>query len=714
MTQASAATNTAAVERTTLDRFLAVVPAAVAGLTLLSILLWEASALKSPIIFGDELEWSMISRAIAHTGHGARLGQPTGFRSFFAYLISPWWRLSSTHAAYTAIKYWDTLVMAAAAVPVYLLGRTLVPTRWAAVAALGTLCTSAYFYAPLLLPETLAFPAFCLCAYVSVQALAGRGRPWTVTAVLLSIAVIGVRTQLAMALLALALAAAWLWVVGPRGRRFRSGWSLADHVGAALLLIGAFVVLNRFASPHAQQWSYVTQSFKGRIWHLGLESGSAFAIGLAILPAIGGLASLWVPERRHDAQWRAFAAYFAASIVSFGTYTGVKAAWNSTQVFTRVEERNLIYLGPLFLIGTVIVLSSRRIWLPGVLAATAFVAWLVLGYGYQLDYPYSDSPGYGIATMANRAFYWTQTDIRIAIGVTLVVSLSVLLLKRSARIPRTAASAGVGLALLTAAVWMTAGQVTSARGAQNAAQQSIDHLVHPLNWVDQATHGAGVTYLGQNIQAPLGLWLTEFWNRSIEHVYTLDGSAPGPGPTVTPDLKKPDGTLRVDPGLSYVLADGGVTLAADPIRQHGTLILYRLRSHPWKLRQTVIGRTGDGWFQSYGAYAYFGPDRSGTLSLQIQSTLCPPKAPVQYATIRVGPVALDEQRAPVVRRATYVRRVVVPTCADTVRSRLLSFAVKTPVAVEVRIAPTISPAAYGVNSDTRQLGAQIGFGFKGH
>ena len=140
MIQAATATQRAA-ERTRLDRFIAAVPVAVAGLTLLALLLWEASALKSPIIFGDELEWSMISRAIAHTGHGARLGAPTGFRSLFAYLIAPFWLLPSTHSAYTAIKYVQTIVMALAAIPVFLLARTLVSTRWAAAVALGTLCT---------------------------------------------------------------------------------------------------------------------------------------------------------------------------------------------------------------------------------------------------------------------------------------------------------------------------------------------------------------------------------------------------------------------------------------------------------------------------------------------------------------------------------------------------------------------------------------------
>jgi hypothetical protein len=728
VTQAAAAAPRAA-ERSRLDRFLAVLPAAIAALVLLALLLWEASALKSPLVFGDELEWSMISRAIAHTGHGARLGEPTGFRSFFAYLIAPFWRLSTTHAAYTAIKYLQTIVMALAAVPVYLLARTLVSTRWAAAVALGTLCTSAYVYGPLILPEALAYPTFALCAYASVQALAGRGRRWTIAAIVLSLLAIGVRNQLAMALAALALAAAWLWVVGPRGKRLRAGWSVADHVGAALLLVGLFVVLNRFASPHVQRWSIVTQSWKGRIWELGLESGSALAIGLGVLPAIGGLASLWVPERRTDRRWRAFAAYLGASIVTFGAYTGVKAAYNSLVAFTRVEERNLIYLGPLLLLGTAVVLSSRRVWLPGILAATAAVGALVLGFGYQLGYPYTDSPGYGIAAMANRAFYWNQADIRIALAVALVLAAGVLLLPRLAAVPPAAGRALVALGALAVAVWMGAAQVTTARGMQHAAAANVHGLeaigATPLDWVDRLTHGQGVTYLGQDLSPPLGnpngAWLTMFWNQSIQHADTLDSSYPGPGPTVTPGLAKPDGSLTDDPGLPYVLADGGVHMAAQRVASHGSLILYRLRSHPWRLQQSVLGVTGDGWIVASdgnryadGTFAYYGPQRRpGTLTVQVWSTLCPPGAPVQRATVRVGTVALNDQQKPVVGRLEAVRRLVVPTtCSGGHGVANLRFHVAPPLAVTVRVSPTIRPSDYGI-SDARELGAHLGFGFSG-
>src|SRR5205814_4197981 len=124
-----------------------------------------------PTIFADEAKWAQLSRAIADTGHAAQRGAPASFQSLYSFLIAPCWWLHSTAAAYTAIKYVNLTVMACAAIPVYFLARRLVTPVGAAVAALGTLCTSAFFYAPFLLPEVLAFPTFCVCAYLCVRAL---------------------------------------------------------------------------------------------------------------------------------------------------------------------------------------------------------------------------------------------------------------------------------------------------------------------------------------------------------------------------------------------------------------------------------------------------------------------------------------------------------------------------------------------------------------
>ena len=264
MSEAAAGVDADSNNTTRLDRFLEIVPFAAAAIVVLMIMYWLASRRSTPTIFTDELEWAQLSRAIAATGHAARRGEPTSFKSLYAFLIAPAWWLHSTAAAYTAIKYVNTTVMATAAVPVYLLARRLVSVRAACIAAVGTLCTSAFFYAPLLLPEVLAYPTFCLCAYVSVRALSGDGRRWTIAAIVLSVvAVARSAASSSCAGAALALAAAVLWVAGPRSRRLRSGWSVVDHVGAAILVVGALIVLNAVLGPHSNEWATVTAELAG-------------------------------------------------------------------------------------------------------------------------------------------------------------------------------------------------------------------------------------------------------------------------------------------------------------------------------------------------------------------------------------------------------------------------------------------------------------------
>src|SRR5581483_4192883 len=413
--------------RSALDRFLAAVPYAVGALALLSLLAWQAAIRKSPTIFGDELEWTQISRAIAATGHAARRGEPIGFKSLYPYLIAPFWRIDSTSSAYDAIKYANTLLMALAAVPTYFLARLLVPARAAVVTALAVLCTTALYYAPFLLPEVAAFPAFALCAWVSVRALARGGAGWYAAAVVLDCAAPLVRGELVIVPASAAAAAIVVWLAGPQGTRIRRRVGVAGQVGAVVLAVVAFFVVNKLFGHHSHEWATVTHQWKDRLWTLGMESTSALALGLGLLPFLGGLASLWLPDRRRDPAWQAFAAFTAAALVTTWTYTGTKAAYLSTVFATRVEERNMIYVQPLLIAGTAAWVCARRRSLPVSLAAWAFTAWLVLHYGYQLDFPYFEAPGYGIAAMANRAFHWDQPAIRLALGVLCGVLLAIVL-----------------------------------------------------------------------------------------------------------------------------------------------------------------------------------------------------------------------------------------------------------------------------------------------
>ena len=67
---------------------------------------------------------------------------------------------------------------------------------------------------------------------------------------------------------------------------------------------------------------------------------------------------------------------------------------------------------------------------------------------------------------------------------------------------------------------------------------------------EQATGGESVVVIGQQIPTtPNSLWLTEFFNPSIEKIWSLDGSAVNVGgPILTPDLDAVDGTLTPPPG----------------------------------------------------------------------------------------------------------------------------------------------------------------------
>ena len=697
-------------QRSLLDRYLAAFPVVVAVLALLALLFWEASIRRTPTINTDEFEWTQISRAIAATGHAARRGEPIGFKSLYAFLIAPAWWLHATGAAYAVAKYVDTIVMALAAVPTYLLARTLVPRRAAIVAALASVCTTALYYAGFLLPEVLAYPTFALGAWVTVRALSGDGRRWTIAAIVIDLVAIEVRGELITLPASFALAAAFLWIVGPRGQRLRRDWGTLDYAGATLLLVGVFIVLNRAFSP--TEWKTVTESFKGRLFSLGFEAGSALAIGLGLLPVVGGLASLWLPERREDPRWRAFAAFTASAVLVVGTYTGVKAAFLSTNFATRVEERNLIYLGPLLIVGTAVWLCAARRHLPGAIAAWAFTAWLVLHYGYQLDFPYFEAPGYGVAALANRAWHWDQSAIRLALGVACALLLGVIFVRGRAR------RAVLPLAVAVTLAWMLAGEIESSRGSAIQSATYAGNMAQPLDWIDRATNGAGVTYIGQDISSgeTLNVVLTEFWNHSIKHVVSLDGTAPGPGPRgPTPDLKNRYGVLTSDPGLPYVVATDGINLVGTVVARKPGLTLKRIDHHPWALHQALYGVSNDAWIQAanaqdiaLGRFAYFGPERSaGTLTVQIgRAGFNASTAPGTHIVLEVGPLELDEQRSPHIARAQLVDRFKLLNG----RTRTFHVKVTPPFAVQVTSFPTVHPRDYGIGDD-RHLGAQVGFAF---
>ena len=184
---------------------------------------------------------------------------------------------------------------------------------------------------------------------------------------------------------------------------------------------------------------------------------------------------------------------------------------------------------------------------------------------------------------------------------------------------------------LTAEVYAAAGQNDFARSACTA------NAPQPVDWLDRATGGEPALFLGEAVDDANGIHLLEFWNRSLKQVWSLDGSAPGPGPTLSPDLGNADGSLAPDPGYRWIVAENDADLVGTEVGEpHGSLQLYRLDG-PLRLTSSRGGVTGDGWMSGSAAFNQFTTPRTPRAASRRSSSRASPRAgPTSRARDRQG------------------------------------------------------------------------------
>ncbi|HWE81313.1 MAG TPA: hypothetical protein VG265_06670 [Gaiellaceae bacterium] len=697
-------THPRATRRSLLDRLLAAFPVLMLVLAVVALYCVEAWSRKTPWIFSDELEWTQISRSIAATGHAARRTQPIYFKSLYAYFTAPfWWWFSSTPTAYAAIKYANAILMPLAAIPTYLLARMLVTRRSAVIVATLSILVPAMAYATSIVPEVMAYPYFALCSWLAVRALKTGARRDVVLAIAVTLGGYLIRQEEFSAVpAALAIAGAGLWLTGRRGRHLRRNWTRSDTIGAVVLAFGAFYLFNRIFLEHVNEWHSVTLYYKNRMIDLGLRAGLSLTIGLGVLPVVCGLTSLRLPERRGDPTYRAFAAWSAASIFAFSIYTADKAAYLENTFGTFWEERNMIYLSPLLLIGTALVFESKRLDWRLFSASSAFVLILIAFKSIQTGFGYYEAPGSTIAAMLSNYEGWSARQERWALIGLLAVSIAVIAARR-----RRAVVAVTSAFLLA---WLLSGEIGMTVGINDGADHAASYLYSPPNWVDIASGGQPVAVIGQGFSPDANpLWETEFWNRTIDHVNDLDGTAPGPGPHGTTGLVDPTGVLEGYQSYPYVLAYNGVTLSGDLVKTEGcgatscAWALYKKRG-PWRLAEDETGVYSDGWCGTQCEYTYFLPHRKGTLEIVVGRTAYKGNAPPGKVTLEVGKVVLDSNHNPQLGR---IEKIVHTTIDNGVQKHIEIPVAQTPVRVEIDIPNPIPPEG----SESRSLGAQVEFFF---
>jgi hypothetical protein len=700
-----------------------VVPLLAAYFVLAVLYAWQAWRREVPTIFTDELEMTQISRSIADTGLPGRRGESYGFTTLVPWLTAPGWWFGDTETSYATIKYLQTLVMSAALFPTYLLARTVVSHPWAMFAAAAAIAAPGLSYAPILVEEPFAYPAAALALWLLVRMAI---RP-TWRSVLLATGGCLLATLIRSQLVALfPVLLVPLLVHGWRSesmRRYRATWSRSDWVGAVTLAIGALLLAIAWVGHKSADWAYTTAFWKGRIIEYGLWASGAFAIGIGILPLIASLVALVRPRQElRDAATFAYVLVSGSALAFLGFYAGLKGAYVSTKLGSYVVERNLIYLAPIGFVSLALLLQRRnpRWW--AVLGATAFVLYLVVDTPMRLDqYPYYEAHGLAILAFANRVFTLPEGTIQtILIGVTLA-SAAFLLALGLVRGHRRALTASVAVAAGVVLAWNLTNEIYAANGERRFSDQLSRNFVQPRNWVDKAVGDGSVVLVGQQFVDATGDNLTEFFNRSIKKVWSVDPTspAPAPGPTQTPDLVSVDGELRPSPDTDYALAVNGVRLQGQVVKQlkNGTT-LYRLDG-PLRLAENQTGVAGDGWIGRSASYDRFDVSRDGpgfavvTLS---REAFCPLDARGKVIRlpgrmrIRIGPLGIGPDKQPALASVSEEKQLYLPACkARTVLLRPPRGPWRIEVTADTFVPAKIDPS----KGDNRELGARASFGFQG-
>ncbi|MGH3133957.1 MAG: hypothetical protein ACRDNY_09515 [Gaiellaceae bacterium] len=696
------------------NRLQAAVPLLTVYFGLAALYAWQASRHPVPTIYTDEIELMQLSRSIAETGEAARRGDPYGLATLVAYFLAPVWWLGSVSTSYAAAKLLLVLAMTATIFPAYALARLVVPPWYALAAAAGATIVPALAYSPILVEEPLAYPLATLALWLIARAYVHPSWGRVGLAVMGCATAMVTRTQLSILFAVLGLGLLWLaWESAPV-RGWRETWSRWDWVGAVTLAVGIAVGFSASMGHLSRSWRETTGYFRERIVDHASWATGALAIGIGVLPVIAGIAALARPRSEpRDPRTRAFVVTSVAALSIFIAYAGIKGAYLSTVFSTLVVERNLIYLCPILFSATALALvrGVGRGW--AIAGAAVFTLYVVSEVPLRLgEYPYYEAHGLAIASFANREWGWPEGRIENALLIVCVVSILIVVALRLLRRGSHAFAAVAGATAVAVFSWTLTAEVYASEGERILSERIARNLPSPYDWVDRATGGESVVVLGQQMRDNTGVWLTEFFNPSVKKIWSLDGTAPGPGAILTPDLAVADGTLTPSPETEYALTLNGVELQASVVARNGGATLYRVNGQPLKLASGITGLDTDGWMGADAAYTRYDVSRDGPGLAFVKLSRerwCPHDKPGK-ATVRIGPVGIGPDKQPAIAQVTQVKTGIVHAC------QAIGFTFGPPPVpwrIEVTIEPTFVPRELDpTRSDTRELGAVFEAGFR--
>ena len=558
---------------------------------------WLASRMPAPFIFTDELQYQENARSLA-AGEGIEVrGEPYGIVSvLYPLVLAPAYAVfDSLPDAYAAARTINAVVMSLAAVPAYFLARRVLPRPLSPVAALLAVALPSLAYTGTLMSENLFYPVTLVVAWALVRALE---EPTLVRQVLLFAACGAaalVRVQALAFLLAALTAPLLLRLVA---RRTLRPWLPLYAAAAWLAVLAVVAQLARGSSLNDLFGAYAVVGEGGYdavdvlrflFWHvaeLDLYVG-VFPVAALILLAF---------------RWRSLdppAQAFLAAAISLVAWTLLVVAAFASRFAGAIEERNMFVVSPLLLVALLVWIDRgagrpRRVAI--VAGAVAAILPALIPYDRFLQLKVR-SDTLMIVPLWNLQDRITLPRLDDAVLVAGLAAGALFLL-----VPRRFALVLPALVLTYFALAIQpihAGPHGMERAAADALYEGIQRPER--DWIDRAVpKGAKVAAVWTGKPHRFTVNQPEFFNRTIDRVYTLGGPMPGGFPE-TPVFADENTGALIGPNdaaaqAAYAYTDGSIALDGEPIARDERLGLTLYRTDgPLISTTTVTGVYNDQW-----------------------------------------------------------------------------------------------------------------------
>lgn len=664
----------------------------------------------APWIFVDELIYSELGKSAADGGPLAIRGVANnGYGYVYPYLLAPAYALfDAIPDAYDAIRVTNAVLMSLAAVPTYLLARRLASRPLALLAAALAVSIPAMVYTSVVMTENAFYPLFLLAALALVRAIE---RPTLLRQALVLVAIVAcfyTRSQ-AVALFPALVTAYALWAVLEtraadepllsrhlvrRLWRFAGTW-LVLGAGVVLVLavqLGRGQPLSGLLGAYAVTTSSERYSVSGVVrwflWHvaeLDLWLGLLPFLAFVVLCAVSLTRGASPRTRVYVAVALPLAFWLTLVVAAFALYTGNE----------RIEERNLFYVGALFLVALVWWLGAGlprprigfgvglllAVALPGVLPFASFINVSAVSDTFGL------LPLWAIQDHLGSAAYLP------AVVLVVCIAAGVLALVLPARW-------WLLLPALVLAYFAIAQSPVETKTDASSQGSLFEGIRTAPDWIDRAVpDGAEVAVVWSGAPSHLAVFENEFFNRSVGPIYRLPTGPALPGSlpesVLTPDVAT--GALVDAAGqpvqAQYALVDASTSVLGEVVAADAARGMQVVRvDGPLGLATLVTGIQPDSWTGPSASWTRYGC-KGGTLTALLQSDqgLHAGEPVTVVATTSAGETA---------------QAVVQPTDAG--------LALVVPLApvdgrcdVGFAVSPTAVPAQRIGGGDTRELGIKV-------